>query len=384
MSISEPTSHGSIDQAQQLMLDALPVREALSLASLLADRWCAVSNSAVLVAFWDGRLLQAALRRPGHEISVFNRPMAEFAETSWQEFGREVFGANGCLEVRKESQPIWNRVFEIDGECVGGLSILTPNVLPKDTNQLEAVSFKLVAQWHSIQQDLRDRKLEAMAEFAAGAGHEINNPIATIAGRAALLLKTECDPERRRALETIGGQAYRVRDMIGDAMTFARPAIPKPERIVVLAEIKTVLGSFQTRLDAAGIHVELVGADSVTLDVDREQFRVFMSSLIRNELEALSSGGAFTLEVTLLDDGHQQFLRMALTDDGPGLSEQDQEHLFDPFYSGRPAGRGLGFGLSKCWRIVRLHGGRISAGGHPDCGFWLHADWPLTPERIVY
>ena len=70
-------------------------------------------------------------------------------------------------------------------------------------------------------------KLEALAEFAAGAGHEINNPVATIVGRAELLLKGETNPERRQALLTIGAQALRIRDMIGDLMLFARP--PKPE-----------------------------------------------------------------------------------------------------------------------------------------------------------
>ena len=70
-------------------------------------------------------------------------------------------------------------------------------------------------------------KLEALAEFAAGAGHEINNPLATIIGRAQLLLKDERDPQRRQMLLSIGAQAYRIRDMIGDAMLFGRPPAPE-------------------------------------------------------------------------------------------------------------------------------------------------------------
>ena len=68
-----------------------------------------------------------------------------------------------------------------------------------------------------------DSRLESLAEFAAGAGHELNNPLATIVGRVQLLLRDETDPARRQALETIAGQAYRVRDMISDVMLFARP-----------------------------------------------------------------------------------------------------------------------------------------------------------------
>ena len=78
-------------------------------------------------------------------------------------------------------------------------------------------------------EEFRRAKLEALAEFAAGAGHEINNPAATIVGRVELLLKGETNPERRQALLTIGAQALRIRDMIGDLMLFARPPRPEPE-----------------------------------------------------------------------------------------------------------------------------------------------------------
>ena len=73
-----------------------------------------------------------------------------------------------------------------------------------------------------------DDRLESLAEFAAGAGHEFNNPVATIVGRVQLLLRDEADPARRQALETIAGQAYRIRDMISDVMVFARPPAAEP------------------------------------------------------------------------------------------------------------------------------------------------------------
>jgi signal transduction histidine kinase len=78
-----------------------------------------------------------------------------------------------------------------------------------------------------FQRALEFEKLEALAEFAAGAGHEINNPLTVISGRAQLLLREETNPERRHALALINAQAMRVYEMIADMMLFARP--PRPE-----------------------------------------------------------------------------------------------------------------------------------------------------------
>src|SRR5437868_333293 len=91
-----------------------------------------------------------------------------------------------------------------------------------------------------------DLKLRALAEFAAGAGHEINNPVATIVGYVQQLLADETDPDRRHALATIGGQAYRIRDMIGDVMLFARPPQPRPEPL----ELGVVCGEVVEKLSA--------------------------------------------------------------------------------------------------------------------------------------
>ena len=74
---------------------------------------------------------------------------------------------------------------------------------------------------------VESEKLEALVEFAAGAGHEINNPLTVISGRAQLLLRDETDPERRHALALIVAQAMRIHEMIADLMLFARP--PRPE-----------------------------------------------------------------------------------------------------------------------------------------------------------
>ncbi|MBN69770.1 MAG: hypothetical protein CME32_10905 [Gimesia sp.] len=227
-------------------------------------------------------------------------------------------------------------------------------------------------------------KLEAMAEFAAGAGHEINNPVATIVGRVQMLLKSETDPERRQALSTIGGQAYRVRDMIGDAMLFARPPAPRPETLSLSQTIDGVLVSLQEEINQGKVQLEVNIAESLSLYADETQWKVVLSNLLLNSLQAMEAGGQIKISASPLETESGPFIHLRVIDEGAGLTEEERIHLFDPFYSARQAGRGLGFGLSKCWRIATQHGATIAAEQNPDSGVTFHLYWPAEkPNNLV-
>ena len=267
-------------------------------------------------------------------------------------------------------------------ETVGGLLALGAEPATRAARPLADLSARLIQQLRlaspegcakQTSRELRDLKLEALAEFAAGAGHEINNPVATIAGRASLLLRGETDPERRRSLETIGGQAYRIRDMIGDAMTFARPPEPRIESILPAKLVQDVVSSFEETAKTQGTQLNLILDETLQIPADPEQFRVVVSCLIRNSLEALKKAG--TIEIQLQSVGSSHVI-LRVSDDGPGIDEIEREHLFDPFFSGRQAGRGLGFGLSRCWQILRQHGGWIDT-EDAATGFVITTAWPV-------
>lgn len=225
-----------------------------------------------------------------------------------------------------------------------------------------------------------DERLEAMAEFAAGAGHEINNPVATIKARVDLLLRGETDPQRRQWLAVIGGQAERIRDMIGDAMLFGRPPQPEMESLELVPVVQSVMDNLAERAGQSGCTFQLTADEDVQVWADPGQLRVVLTELITNSINALPTGGPIRLEIQASDSSAgscNALIRVA--DDGIGLSEIDRTHLFNPFYSGRQAGRGLGFGLPKCWRIVSNHRGRIeveSAEGGPTT---FSVYWPKAP-----
>ncbi|HEY0981047.1 sensor histidine kinase [Schlesneria sp. T3-172] len=222
----------------------------------------------------------------------------------------------------------------------------------------------------------RDR-LEALAEFAAGAGHEINNPLATIIGRAQMLLKEERDPQRRQMLMSIGAQAYRVRDMIGDAMLFGRPPQPEP-RAVLLSEIVAQAITRQAELLASG-RCQVVNKvpESLSLHADPTQLAIVVSELMRNAVQAMHPEGG-VIEISAQAQLSQAVIE--ITDCGKGFTEIERQHAFDPFFSGRQAGRGLGFGLCKCWRIVDQHRGQIEIMSDPGGPTTVRILWPCAEK----
>ena len=209
-------------------------------------------------------------------------------------------------------------------------------------------------------QTVESAKLDALKQLAYGASHELNNPLANISARAQTLLQEEKDPERRRRLAAINSQAFRAHDMIADMMLFARP--PQLERRPV--NIVELLDDLVRRLseEAGQQNSELVrigGDEPIEARVDPVQLRSALRALVINSLEALADGGRIEVSAVQTATRTGNVVRIIVADTGPGIPADVREHMFDPFFSGREAGRGLGLGLSKCWRIVREHRGQI-------------------------
>ncbi len=213
---------------------------------------------------------------------------------------------------------------------------------------------------------LEAEKLESMAEFAAGAGHEINNPLAIISGRTQLFLRDETDAERRRELALLNSQALRVYEMIADMMLYARP--PRPE--VASVDVGQLLDEIVTTIEpkAAARRVQLITRlpqSPLCIRADPTQLSVAIKSLCDNSMFAIGEQGQLKLTARAAAGGT---VEIEVHDSGPGIPDDVRRHLFDPFYSGRGAGRGLGLGLSKCWRIVTNHGGRVDVVSQPGQG----------------
>ncbi len=228
------------------------------------------------------------------------------------------------------------------------------------------------------------RHLEAMAEFSAGAGHEINNPLGSILGMSSALLKRERQIENRQALETIGAQAWRVRDMIGNAMTFARPPRLVPETFLLSEVVREVATTLRQRFEAAEVTIDLTQvAEHVVIDADRTQMGVLWEHLLRNAAESIRGSGRSGTVTVGLKYEQCGAISGIVRDDGPGfLTETDRRNAFNPFYSGRAAGRGLGFGLSLAWRVATAHRGVLVLESFVGGGLQASLSLPRSCEKV--
>lgn len=208
---------------------------------------------------------------------------------------------------------------------------------------------------------LRGRLRSMMSEFASGAAHEINNPLATIRGYAQRLLVGEVDPERRQMLKRIDEQADRIHRMIEDLHLVGRPGGLRREPVRLERVLDRAAAAAAKRRPAARLTLEPVEAWQVA-GSEADLVRLF-TEVVDNALFAAGAEGSVHLRTSASADGRQ--VSVVIADSGQGLTDLDRRCALGPFYSGRSAGRGLGMGLAVAARIAEDHGGTIRFASEP-------------------
>jgi signal transduction histidine kinase len=159
-------------------------------------------------------------------------------------------------------------------------------------------------------------------------------------------------------------------------MLFARPPKLVRHTVDVPKLLEDVRRELTAECERRGVALDVTAdAGLPMLSADANQLAVAVKALCMNSLEAIGRDGRIEVVASLSDDDRS--LAIAVRDDGPGIPSAIRPHIFEPFYSGREAGRGLGFGLSKCWRIVTEHGGRIAVAPNGERGTIFSIELPL-------
>jgi signal transduction histidine kinase len=249
-------------------------------------------------------------------------------------------------------------------------------LLAVDAVAMAAAHAELVGRFDA---GVAEARLEAMRELAYGAGHEINNPLANIATRAQALLLEESDPERRRRLATIVDQSFRARDMIGGLMLVARPPKPKLAAAEAGGIVAAVVESIEAQAVARGVRLEFaVPVAAIEVTVDRVQVEEAIRAIAVNALEAVEQAGTVTLAAFRRSAADGEWCDITVVDGGRGMDGETMRRAFDPFFSGREAGRGAGLGLSKAWRLIEANGGEVVLESRPGQGTQVTVTLPLA------
>jgi two-component system, NtrC family, sensor kinase len=262
---------------------------------------------------------------------------------------------------------------------------------------LQAANNELVRQAEErlrLEQEVQQaQKLAAVGMLAAEVAHEIGTPLNVISGRAEVLDRVvPRDHPDRRSLDVILGQAERIKTIIRALLDYTRPRRPtlRPEPILpILGRVASLL---MDRSQRRGVRLQLelaVGLPSVMADPDHLQ-RLFLN-LVLNAVDASPSGGTVRLTAgpspELPPEGRSSIVRgkadaptqaVHVIDAGKGLTAEELNHVFEPFFSTKRGSQGTGLGLPIVEEIVRTHRGEIEMLSVPDKGTEVIVRIPLA------
>jgi signal transduction histidine kinase/HD-like signal output (HDOD) protein len=203
----------------------------------------------------------------------------------------------------------------------------------------------------------RTQALASLGEIAAGAAHEMNNPLTVISGRSQLLASQLTDLSQKAMARQIVEQSHRISDMITALRLFAEPTKPHPRPTNLRELLDAVAAEIRPRYDKPANVQIVVEQGLADVYIDPEQIARAVTELLRNALE---SEGSAQIEVRVQIDDADDRLNIHVTDDGSGLTPHALAHAFDPFFSAKPAGRQPGLGLAQARRLVESQGGTLT------------------------
>jgi len=245
------------------------------------------------------------------------------------------------------------------GAQIGGAVMALAMSVNRERRLSERLAGVLDRSRDSQQEVVDARAIQGLAEFAAGAGHELNNPLAVICGRAELLSDVESDDQKKKMLDQISERAQEIAGIVKDLMKFARPEEPKFESVELGGFIDECLRQVSEEKGISDLEVLLEGFDEgCNVLVDADQMRVAVCNIINNSLESYN-GGNGPIWISVQREGSLGAVRIDIADKGVGMDEQGLSLATKPFYSLKKAGRQRGMGLSHAQRLINLNHGRL-------------------------
>lgn len=322
-----------------------------------------------------------------HRIASFNRT----ASTILGIPGRKALGRAAAEILPRElgtlldAAPANGHVLEQEIECPlegGGSVPLAASVSnlksPEGESAGKLLLFRDMTEVRTLKKEVeRTRRLAAVGRLAAGVAHEIRNPLSSIKGFATYFKERYSDMEEdRRTAGIMIQEVDRLNRVIGQLLEFARPMVLDRKPVSPGVIVGHALKMIEARAAGQGVGIESrIHSEPLPMDADR--MAQVMLNLLLNSLEAMPDGG--TLSVTVDIDDSNRYARFTVRDTGKGIASDDLTHVFDPYFTTKSSGTGLG--LAVVHKIVESHGGEVHVESEKGKGTTFTVLLPLDPKE---
>src|SRR5205809_3997247 len=235
----------------------------------------------------------------------------------------------------------------------------------------------------TVEKTIESERLNALTLLAAGVAHELGNPLNSLnihlqlMERQARKSKGKERDELQQSIEICRGEINRLDSIVTQFLRAIRPSRPQVQPENINAIVEEAVRFFSAEIEARDIVVETeLRSDLPLLQLDRNQMKQAFYSLIKNSFEATNRRGILRIR-TDMDESH---VRVSFIDNGGGMSAETLSHVFEPYYTTKATGTGLGLLIVR--RIVREHGGELAIESTEGKGFRLTIRLPFSEQRV--
>ena len=320
-------------------------------------------NDAIFLIDLEGRILFSNRRGTeltGYHLEEFrDRPIFSLLtpEGAQQAYARlqAAFAGQGVAPffeaevIRKDGSRFWAEVSGTnvvkDGQVLGRLAVA------RDITERKRLREQLV----------QAEKLATLGQLIAGIAHELNNPLAAMVGHAQMLRLGQQDPKVAARADRIVDAAQRATRIVRNFLTVARRHHPERVAVSVNEIVTKTLELLAYQLRVGNVEVEsALAPDLPQIAGDPHQLQQVVLNLVNNAIQAMAPGGQGRLGVTSSLSPDRSTIRLAVTDNGPGIPPEHLPRVLEPFFTTKPQGEGTGLGLAIAQGIVTDHGGIIA------------------------
>ncbi len=335
------------------------------------------------VVVFDRHFTIQYLNQGAQQILNFQRPLNQARRL------RDILSERAIHEIQSlfktKELPIIRHEIQVESRLFPdsyiGLSIYPLST--DETHEWYIMVFSEITQTKRIQAEIiRMDRMASLGVLSAGIAHEIRNPLAGIKAMAQSLEdELRDDKQKLEYIERILRQVDRLDKLLRAFFSYARPARPDPSPVAIKKIINEVYPLIQSKLREHDIKfVTHFARDVANVFVDQNQIQQVLLNLFLNAIDAMPAGGKLKVEARNSEEGvpvwdrrkriptllSDKFIEITISDTGVGISPDELELIFNPFFTTKSQGTGLG--LSIVYQIIREHGGQIDVQSVPGKG----------------